>query len=144
MSIINIKPPLCITSRLRCGCRIGESELSIAYDKWTDDGRQQYHYWLDLKIDDRRIEFYGDDLASGVGGGSLQQGLESLLSFLAACGESYAYAMRHNNVGGMIDLSSTENGELFPENVAEWCYLNSDELGMLAIELEESDNLIEE
>lgn len=139
MSTINIKPPLCITSRLRCGCRIGESEISIAYDGWNDEGRRVYRYWLDLKIDDRAIEFYGDDLANGVGGGSLQSGLESLLSFLGACGESYAYAMRHNG-----KLAETDCGNLFPEDVAEWCYLNSNELGMLSIELQESDNLIQE
>ena len=138
MSAINIKPPLCITSRLRCGCRIGDSEISIAYDGWTDE-RRQYQYWLDLKIDDRTIEFYGDDLASGVGGGSLQNGLRSLLNFLAACGESYAYAMRHNG-----KLADTDSGNLFPEDVAEWCYINSDELTILACELEETENAIDE
>ena len=93
MSTINIKPPLCITSRLRCGCKIGESELSIAYNGWSDDNRRQYQYWLDLKIDDRNIEFYADDIQSGVGGGSLQNGLKSLLSFLTAFGDAYAYAI---------------------------------------------------
>lgn len=41
-------------------------------------------------------------------------------------------------------LADTDCGNLFPEDVAEWCYLNLNELGMMAIELEESDNLIEE
>ncbi len=138
MATINVKPPCVITSRLRCGVRIGQSEISIAYGN-SLDGRQAYQYWLDLRLDGKRIEFYGDDLASGVGGGTLQDGLESLLSFLSACGESYGYAMRKN--GKLIDDDG--NATLFPADVAEWAYINIDELAMIACELQETPDAIE-
>lgn len=140
MSTISVNFPCIITSRLLPGVRVSESEISIAYDGVSSDGRTIYRYWLDLKIDDRRIEYCDNDLQSGVGGGSLQDGLESLLSFLTACGESYGYAMRKN--GQLVDDDG--NANLFPADVAEWSYINSDELGMLAYDLAETDNVIVE
>jgi hypothetical protein len=65
--------------------------------------------------------------------------LESLLSFLAACGESYRYGLQ---VYG--DPIEGEHTGLFPANVAEWCYINSDELSVLSMELEENENAIVE
>jgi hypothetical protein len=125
-----INSPCMITSRLLPGLRIGDATISIEYGDETRDGRQGYRWYIDL-ADGR--EFSGDDLASGVGGGSLQSGLESLLSFLGACGESYAYDVRR---GG--DGTGGENSDLFPAAVAEWAAQNSDELSMAALELEES------
>lgn len=82
-------------------------------------------------------EHTGQDLKSGIGGGSLQQGMVSLLSFLAACGESYGYKLRTGRDG--------ENYDLFPPAIAEWAYQNSDELSTLEIDIEESEvELIEE
>lgn len=140
MSTIKIESPCIITSRLLPGVAIGKSTISIAYsDELGDDGRTRYRYYLDLQTDGERIEYTADDIQSGCQGGSLQEGLASLLSFMAACGESYGYAMRQG-----IELVDSENGELFPADVAEWCYLNSDELTMAAIELEETADAIVE
>lgn len=136
---MEVSYPCVITHRLRCGVRINDSEISIDIGNWTDDGRISYRYWLDLKLDGKRIEFYEEDIQSGVGGGSLQEGLQALLSFLGACGESYAYAMRHNG-----KLADTDNGNLFPADVAEWSYINSDELAIIRCELEETENAIVE
>jgi hypothetical protein len=131
--------PVIITSRLLPGVAIGKSTISIEYsDNPGDDMRERYRYFLDLELDGKRIEYTADDIQSGNGcNNSLQDGLESLLAFMGACGESYAYAMRQDT-----ELSDTENGELFPKNVAEWCYINSDELSMVAAELEETENAI--
>jgi len=57
--------------------------------------------------------------------------LASSLSFLGACGESYAHAMRNPD-------SEPENLDLYPREIAEWAYMNSDELAILSMELEES------
>ena len=138
---MEVSYPICITSRLRAGVKIGESEISIAFDGMTDDGRRQYKYWLDLKTDDTVIEHYGEDLASGIerfiGKASLQAGLRDLLSFMKDCGESYWYAVQTCR-----DVEDYVNGSLFPLPVAEWCYLNSDELSILSCELEENPGLI--
>jgi hypothetical protein len=72
----------------------------------------------------------------GCPGGKLQEGLAALLCFLSACGESYACGMRTGHAGDNIDL--------FPEAIAEWAYRHSEELFMLAHEIEETPKLIVE
>jgi hypothetical protein len=124
--------PAIITSRLMCGVRVGDATLSIEYGGGTSDGRRAYRYYIDLPDG---TEYTNDDLASGVGGGSLQFGLESLVGFLAACGESWNYD--HDGERG-------ENADLFPANVAEWAGQNSDELSCLSSELEETHDAITE
>lgn len=137
---MQLTSPVIITSRLKAGVQIGKSTISIDYsDTVSFGGRTRYQYFLDLETDGERFEYSGEDIQSGCQGGNLQSGLESLLSFMEACGESYAYAMRKG-----IELSDSENGELFPADVAEWCYQNSDELSSLACELEETPDCIVE
>jgi hypothetical protein len=113
--------------------RVGGAFISIEYAHHTSDSRQAYRYHIDLP---GGKEYSSSDLASGVGGGSLQSGLESLLSFLSACGEGRSYSTRTG--------SESENADLFPEYVAEFTEQYSDELSMLAIELEENQNAIQE
>lgn len=63
-----------------------------------------------------------------------QEMLATLLTFLGAAAESYSYRQRTGRNG--------ENEDLFPAPVVEWAYQNSDELSMLAMELEETPGLI--
>lgn len=133
------------------GVAIGESTISIRYAKKPgDDGRTRYRYALDLETDGKRFECIGDDIQSGCQGGSLADGLSSLLSFMSACGESYGYRLRLNlNHTGDDRLDEQlddidDNANLFPQDVAEWCYMNQDELVMLSMEIEENPNCIEE
>ena len=86
--------------------------------------------------DGKSIEYDADDIQSGCNYG-LHNGLSTLLTFMSACGESYDYAVRNK-----IAIQDTENGDLFTIDVAEWCYQNSDELSMLACEIEENPNCI--
>lgn len=151
MSTVAINAPCIITSRLQPGVAIGESTISIRYAKKAgDNGRTRYQYALDLELDGKRFECIGDDIQSGCQGGDLRSGLESLLGFLSACGESYDYAQRLNlNHTGddRLDLQLDDidsNANLFPKNVAEWCYQNQDELVMLLIEVEENKDCIVE
>lgn len=135
---MQLTSPIIITSRLMPGIAVGESTISIRYAKKPgDDGRTRYQYFLDLETDGKRFELIGDDIQSGCQGGSLADGLSSLLSFMSACGESYGYCLRKG-----IPLDDSENGDLFPADVAEWCYLNSDELSILVYEIEENPNCI--
>jgi len=123
---MKILDPLCITSRLLPGVRIGEAEISIEYAHRLSDYRQRYRWFIDLPNDGG--EFQGDDLQSGVGEGSLQEGLTALLVFLGAFAESLLYC----------EGKEGDNCHLFPAGLKDWAMANSDEIGMLAYELEES------
>src|SRR3990167_2996986 len=101
-----IHSPFIITSRLLPGIQIGEGTISIDYSPRPDpEGRTRYRWHVDLPSGD----YSDDDLRSGVGGGSLQEGLASLLSFLGAAGESLKYRERTGSPG--------DNEELFPAPV---------------------------
>jgi len=116
-----------ITSRLLPGVILGNTQISIEY-AGVEDNRTKYRYYIDIG----RKEYTKDDLSSGCGGGTLQQGLESLLSFLCAAAESWRYAGKNG-----------ENSDLFPQRIVKWAAQNSDELAMLRVEIEEG-NCIEE
>jgi len=129
---MQLTSPIIITPRLLPGVQIGDVTISIGYAKRQgDDNRTRYQYY----IDPIGPEDGFDDLQSGCQGGGLQDGLESLLSFLGACGEAYRYEMS--------GLKSEDSGQFSPA-IAEWCYQNSDGLSELAIELEETTDLIDE
>jgi len=136
---MQLKRPVIITSRLLPGVIVGGAFVSIEYAKRPGrDGRTRYQYHIDLPESERgeRLSLSADDMQSGCQGGSLQEGLTSLLSFLSACGESLSYATRTEEPG--------ENADLFPAVLAQWAAQNSDELGALACELEEREGLIVE
>ncbi len=118
--------PFEISSRLLPALKIGDVTISIDNAGITSDGRTQWRYYLD----GAGLNYSCDDLKSGVGGESVQQAFESLLSFLGACAESTAYARRSGSAG--------ENADLFPPNVAEWADQNSDEISMMQCEIEEA------
>jgi hypothetical protein len=100
------------------GFQIGEVFVSIDYStKNSKDGRTRYQW----SIDGLSKEYIGDDLQSGCDGGTLQEGLESLISFLSAVGESYPHG---------------ENVNLFPSEISKWAHENQDELSILGCEIE--------
>lgn len=72
--------PFEISPRLLPGLRIpGFGWVSLAYSSNPGDkGRDRYCYYIDAP----NLHHEGDDLQSGVGGGSLVEGFRSLLSFL--------------------------------------------------------------
>lgn len=74
---------------------------------------------------------YSDDSLSGWGNAGDM--LESALSFLYACAESYGYRMHT----GKTEVDPDSNEGLFPPEIAEWAYQNSDEISMAQCELEE-------
>jgi hypothetical protein len=125
-----LNKPFEISSRLLPALRIADATISLERAGRTSDGRDRFRYYIDTPA----FEHVGDDLNSGVGGCSTQEAFGSLLSFLGACGESVAYARRTGR--------DSDNADLFPPEVAEWCDQNSDDISMLACELEESPELI--
>lgn len=132
---MRLQAPVIITARLMAGVKVGDDAfISIEYAGNDRDGRNIYRYYIDAPS--ANFSVVNNDIK---GWGGLQEGLESLLSFLGAAAESYDYAKRMGK-----ELSDTENGELFPANVTEWAYMNDSELSQLRLELEENAELIEE
>ena len=128
---MQIKSPLTITSRLKPGVEIGGATISIEYACVGPDDRQAYRWFIDLPLPRARNgEFQGEDLCSGVGGGTLQKGLENLLVFLGAFAE--------DNADTSEDWEPSENANLFPLELAKWAVENADEISTLAIDLEEN------
>lgn len=108
------------------GVQIGKAFISLGDGPRNGEGRTQYGCFIDMPDGS---EYPVTDLRSGCQGGSVQEGLASLLAFLGAAAESYAYRIRTGRMG--------DNEDLFAAPVVEWAYQNSDEIGMLAYELEE-------
>ncbi len=124
---MQIKQPLDITSRLLPGVEIGGATISIEYAHVTRDRRQAYRWFIDLPNGDK--EFQSEDLCSGAGVGTLQEGLESLLGFLSAFAEACQY-------DDPSDFSQPEEC-LFPAGLAEWAVANADEFSVLECQLQE-------
>lgn len=143
MASLTIRPPLIITPRLLPGAVVGPVTISITYsDRPGDGGRTRYFYALDAAPDylpegmDTPPSLEGDDLQSGAMGGSLADGLSSLLSFLSAAGEAHDYNMR-------AGYARTEPSG-FPVWVDVWASECSDELEALAMELDDTPDTIVE
>ncbi len=134
-ALMTISNPLIITPRLMAGCNINGAFISIEYGGMTTSGRTIYRYYIDLP--DGQNGFVGRDLKSGCCGGDLQSGLESLLTFLSNDADRYAYRRRCPGKGD-------PNEDNFPMNITAWAYQNSDEISMLALELQENKDLIVE
>lgn len=95
-----------------------DSVVTIDYsERPGDHGRQRF----DWTITCQETTFEGNDLQSGVLGGTLLDGMLSLLSFLGAAAESGP---------------DGEHGDLFPGPVVEWAAeMGSDEFAMAAEDL---------
>lgn len=131
---MKLHAPFSISARLMPALVVGGATISLEIGPTpTRDGRARYIGWIDLPDGS---EHEVTDLASGVGGGTLQRGFASLCCFLSAAAESRMYRERSNRKG--------ENEDLFPPAVVEWACSCSDELSMLECDLEETPNLLEE
>lgn len=131
-----LKPPFEISSRLLPSLRIKTGTLSLEYADIIDaEDRDVYTYYIDIMGLDGHAS---SSIRSAVGGGTLQEGFQALLSFLSAAAESYAKHLRYPN----LDL---ENLRMFPMPINEWAYIHSDEIVDLWNILEDSEEpLIEE
>ncbi|WP_454852169.1 hypothetical protein [Promicromonospora soli] len=112
----------------------GSLTITVRYDGVEDvhqiGRRPRWSYQLDDASDAAREPVHGADLyLSPVAPNDAFEALRLLLSLLTAAGEAYDHAMRSPG-------SESENLSLFPAWVPEAASLNSDELTMLALELE--------
>ena len=112
------------------------SWISIEFAGRTEDGRLRFRYFIDTPT----FDYECSDLKSGVGAracaASLQDGMESLLSFLGAAADEYRSLLR-KDPEEMNDRDSS-----FPPHVMEWAFHNEEEIEILALELKEKKNLL--
>ncbi len=111
------------------GLKIGDAYISLGYKERDSEGRMNYEVYIDLP---RWGEHPITELKSGRQGGTLQEGFESLLDFLAHAGERFR------------SRDNEDEDELFPRKVMIWASENVDELSMLRIQIEETKGLITE
>ena len=123
---MNIKYPLCITSRLMAGYRFDDgSTVNIDYSNKTDSrGAPRFKVIID---DGKGQEYETDELACW---GGLNEALSSLFCFLNASAEAFQYG-------------DTEDSSFHGTWVPEWANNHLNDIQSLEIELEEN-TLIEE
>lgn len=106
---------------------IGKARVAVTYSgRPGREGRDRYLWRVTLPDGKRHQD---DDFQSGCQGGSLREGLESLLGFLSAAGESVGHERRTGRAG--------ENADIFPRPVSEWADQHQDEIDVLLMEMEE-------
>lgn len=124
---MELKKPFFISARLMPALNIAGATLSLDSESRNAEGRTQYKCFIDLP-DGSEHEITG--LRSGCQGGSVQEGFQSLLSFLSAAGESF----NRNGIEG-------ENSDLFPQPVTQWASENMNGLDYMEFDIAET-NLI--
>jgi hypothetical protein len=123
---MKLSKPFLISSRLLPAVKIADCTISL--DPQTD------RYYFDM---DGGMEFSGDDFHSPAcaKGKDVQHSMAALLGFVSAFAEGLNYESRN------LDHKS-ENSDLFPFGMREWATQNSDEISMLAYELEEGERVV--
>lgn len=120
-------PPVFISSRLAAAVTVAGAEIAVEPCGGCDrDGKPEWRWYLDFPDG---AEYSGAELWGW--GGSAEM-LETLLAFMGACGEGLTYQTRTGR--------ESESATLFPPAVAEWCAANSDEIGAVQFDIEESRN----
>ena len=119
---MNVPQPMFITARLEAGVRLADGSVVSVYHI----AGNQYGYRIE-NAEGVTLENQGGlrcPMAADYGAV-----METLLSFLGAAAESYAYR------------GESENSTLFSPAVMEWAYGNADELTMLGMDLLGEENL---
>lgn len=116
----------------------GSLKVAVQYDGVSDlqhlGRRHQWAYRLECSDSAGWEPVTGADLyLSPVAPNDAAEAMRTLLSFLTACGESYACAMRNPS-------AEPENLDPFADWVPEAAYLNSGELESLSLELDGFDD----
>jgi hypothetical protein len=118
--------PIYISSRLMAAVKVDGMEIGIDPTGETRGGKSEWYWYVEPYGSCKRIA-EGWDLA---GRGDANEMMATLLTFLSAFGESVGYANRRR-----VPLSETENGDLFPAELAEWAEANGEEFDMLSDEI---------
>lgn len=95
---------------------IAGTNLSVRSKGRNAEGRTEYA--VRIRLPDGRM-FKEENMKSGCQGGTEQEGLESLLSFLSAAAESYP---------------DGENADLFDPAIVEWAHENQNDIDLERID----------
>lgn len=117
--------PFIIGPRLLPALELADGTLSLQKITPTEEGRQRCHFILDRP---GKPEYHDRELRSGVGGfRNLVEPFEAMLAFMEAAIDDLRHEM----------YSGRPSGEkpMFPDDVVEWLYENSDEIEMARCDL---------
>ena len=118
-------PPVFISCRLAAAVTVAGATVSVEPTGGADrHGKPEWRWYVDNADG---AEHTGAELW-GWGGSAAM--LETLLAFMAACGESVNYRERTGRGG--------DNAELFPAAVAEWCAAHEDEISSVGFDVAET------
>ena len=129
--VLELSTPLIITPRLLPGICISDATVSVEAIGIVDG-----HVRWNIFIDRPGMPEYADPDSLGSGRGQLpdsagtRSAIASVLSFLSAEAEGYRCTM---------GVSEPVDGWIFNADIAEWAYLNEDEIAITQCDLE-SDN----
>jgi hypothetical protein len=108
--------------------RTARVTIAVRRNHVNDDNAWTYQWkWVNLTTGEVHTDVDLSGPATGHDPGPLAM-LDTLLVFLGACGEAYGYEMRTG--------SPSENLDLFPVPMREWCYQHDDEIAMLQMDAE--------
>lgn len=136
---MRLHTPFKISARLAPALQIGKSWLSlegIAYDK---ENRDRATFVIDFEDG---TSYTDKELRSGAGGfKSSVEAFHAFLDFLSAAADAAWY---QHSTG-----RESENADIFPEHVMEWCYQHSDEISIMLMSITDENqetrhHLIEE
>jgi hypothetical protein len=128
---LSIGPRLMPSAEVDPGAQTG-GRLSAEIIGFEPSGRARLRYFIDFPGG----TYEGSDItmspmyADREPGDIVRGGIATLCAFLSAEAEAYAGS-------GNMGANEPADGWMFSAEVAEWAYLNSDELSMLGLELDE-------
>ncbi len=125
---MKLKTPFAISARLAPALHIGAAWLSYVDGQFVIDLSDGSEHVFTVNPPACRVKGVNDTPET-----FLQDHFRAALSFLGACAESRAYAVRQGK-----EASEGENSDLFSEEIGQWAESVSDDLEMLSCELEES------
>lgn len=125
---IEIPAPMFIGTRLMAAYKIDAvGTIHIAPDSYDDEQRLAWRYIVEDANGNVLVE--AADIKDGPGNDvSVIAVTESLMGFMSAAADAYRHEMDHGE-------GSSDNGRLFPPVMMEWCYVNSEEIGLAMFEL---------
>jgi hypothetical protein len=130
---LQLTAPFKISARLLPALKIGKSWLSFDNDGKPQTAVFNYFFWLDTPDGEHKLGGFSSPLSGHYRGADpfLKECFKAALSFLSAAAEARQHFTRTGR--------KSDNHDLFNDAVCEWAVEHSDELALLALELESEE-----